>query len=78
MMDTLYLRLERTRDNLAKDKSFTDKERDILSQQKDVVAYLDKDCQNEAAVWVWWRSKPTKKTRTVVLNCQTYKCEWVE
>lgn len=46
-------------------------------RHRDVVAYRDPDCTLLFARWPWfYTSKPTRRNRTVKLNCYQWKAVW--
>ena len=68
-MRTLYAKYEITTDELNRGKKI-----------HDIVLYRDDKCVEFAAriPWYYTKSKPSKSTKTIFLNCAKYNLVWVD
>jgi len=72
---TVYARHEPTTDSVA--IQYLDAR--TLATCKDVVVYHDRHCRSFFATFPWhyYKSKPTRQNRYVILNCFRYRLIWV-
>lgn len=71
----VYLRHETTSDLIV---NLTERQKE-QSRFKDIVVYADKECRKFLARFPWhYSDKPRKNSRTMQLNCWTWRVEWIQ
>ena len=72
-MITVYARYEPTTDAVYLERLAG------LNKKRDVVIYRDAECTEVKARFSWhFKSKPTRRSKRVMLNCYQWALEWVK